>query len=650
MSPAAVDSRPNTAHEAPAPARHLVLRLLGLAWRYRKKCLAVVFLNGFVAVLGLVGFQLTGLGIDVLRKAVDPAAPAVRWPLGYAPPESWSLVAELSTVAVMMALMAVLSLAIKYWAAIVSAQLSQQIVIQLRTEVYDKLQRLSFRYFDDHDSSSLINRVAGDVQAIRQFVDGVVIKCLVVVITLAVCIVYMLRLNVGLTIACLATTPLLWWGAIWFARVSREQYLEASKLGDEMVRVLSENVQGIQVVKGFAAEKGQIERFAQANRQIVEHKFGIFWSLSLYQPIMGILTQINMLVLIGYGSYLTIRGELPLGTGLFVFANLLHEFANQVGHVTNIANSIQSSLTASERVFEILDAPLEVDSPASPQQPVQVRGEYVLDQVSFEYVPGKPVLKEINLRIGAGQMVGITGETGAGKTTLLALLTRFHDPTSGRILLDGVDLKAWDLPHLRRQIGMVFQESFLFSNTVSNNIAFGKPLATLDEIEFAARQAAAEEFISAMPGQYQNVVGEYGTNLSGGQKQRISLARALILRPPVLILDDATAAVDSETEHAIQQTLDRLRGERTVILVSSRVSTLRHADQIFVLNAGMLAETGNHQQLMQKHGHYFQMAQLQAWEQTLTEPEDSLPEDREAASLPSQREAPFPHAKGARPI
>jgi ATP-binding cassette subfamily B protein len=585
----------------------------------------------------VVGFQLTGLGIDVLRAAVDPAAPNAKWPLGWNPPSDWSLTAELSIVGGLMALMAVVSLGVKYWAAIVSSKLSQRIVIQLRTDVYDKLQRLSFRYFDDHDSSSLINRVAGDVQAVRQFVDGVVIKFLVVIITLVVCIGYMLRLHVGLTLACLATTPLLWWGAVWFARVSRDQYLKASQLGDEMVRVLSENVQGIQVVKGFAAEPRQIALFAEANQRIVDHKFKIFWNLSLYQPIMGVLTQINMLVLIGYGSYLTIRGDLPLGTGLFVFANLLHEFANQVGHVTNIANSIQSSLTASERVFEVLDAPLEVESPDRAKRPAVVRGEYVLEGVNFGYLAEKPVLKDISLKIPAGQMIGITGETGTGKTTLLSLLARFHDPTSGRILLDGIDLREWDLADLRRQIGMVFQESFLFSNTVANNIAFGKPGATAAEIEQAALLAAAEEFVAEMPGRYQNVVGEYGTNLSGGQKQRLALARAILLWPPILILDDATAAVDSETEHAIQTTLASFHGERTIILVSSRVSTLRHADNIFVLNGGTVAEAGNHHDLMQLRGHYFQMAQLQAWEQTLStgsEDDGDNPDD-DPSSAPS---------------
>ena len=372
-----------------------------------------------------------------------------------------------------------------------------------------------------------------------------------------------------------------------FARV-RPQYQLSSQLGDKLILRLSENVQGIQVVKGFAREDDEIARFQAANRALKDQKFDIFWSLSLYQPAMGFLTQISQLILIGYGGLLVIRGELPLGTGLFVFANLLHEFANQVGQIINIANSIQSSLTGAERVFAILDADIEIQSSAESIPLPRARGDISFEGVSFAYHTGDAsldsdsnekspspedlaespdlILDNINLTIRAGECIGIVGETGSGKTTLLQLIARFYDVTKGRILVDGFDVRRLDLHDLRRNIGIVFQESFLFSNTAAANIAFGRPGSEVESVEEAARLASAHEFITELPHGYDSLIGEHGSNLSGGQRQRLAIARAILLDPPILILDDATAAVDSETEHEIQQAIESAQRERTTVL------------------------------------------------------------------------------------
>ncbi len=272
--------------------------------------------------------------------------------------------ATLGVIAGTFLLVALLGAGLRYAAALTAADLSQRLLIHLRTAVYGKLQQLSFQFFDTHPSSSVINRVAGDVQAVRTFVDGVLIKVLAVGLTLVVYLVYMLRIHVPLTVVCLITTPLLWWGAVVFSRWVHPAYRQASELGDRMVTTLVENVNGAHVVKGFAREAEQIAKFRADNRQIREQKRAIFWKISVYQPLMGLLTQVNMLVLLGYGGYLVVRGELPLGAGLFVMANLLHEFANQVAQITNIANTIQASLTGAERVFQVLDAPLQVVSRA----------------------------------------------------------------------------------------------------------------------------------------------------------------------------------------------------------------------------------------------------------------------------------------------
>ncbi len=326
---------------------------------------------------------------------------------------------------------------------------------------------------------------------------------------------------------------------------------------------------------------------------------------------MGILTQLNMLVLLGFGGYLVIEGKFALGTGLFVFANLLQQFANQVAQITNIANSIQASLTGAERVFEILDAPLEVAQPEKSFSPEKVLGAVQYEQVGFHYNPGVEVLQDISFSVEPGQCVAIVGATGTGKSTLMSLLPRFYDVTTGRVIVDGIDVREWDLDRLRRSVGLVFQETFLFSNTVAANIAFGKPHATRADIERAAKIAAADTFINDLPQGYDTIIGEYGSNLSGGQRQRLAIARAVLLEPPILILDDALAAVDPETEGEILQAMENAMTGRTTFVIAHRLSTLRRADLVLVMKDGRIVQRGTHDELLAIEGHYREVAELQ---------------------------------------
>ncbi|HEX4131554.1 MAG TPA: ABC transporter ATP-binding protein [Pirellulales bacterium] len=586
--------------------------MLALGWRYRAGCVAVVFQQCLLVAIGLWSLGLTGLAIDYIRATVDPISATPQWPLGLRPPESWSPRLVVAAIAGAILFLAALHTWARYIAAVRAADLTQRIVVQLRSDVYEKLQRLSFRFYDRHESGSIINRVTGDVQGVRLFVDGVMIQVIVTGLTLAVYLGYMLSVHVPLTLACLATTPIMWFASMRFSRKVRPAYQRNRAASDKLVLALSENVQGMHVVKSFNCQDREIAKFVAANEEVKNGKYEVFRKLSIFQPSIGFLAQLNLLILMGYGGRLVLQGELLLGEGLFVFANLLNQFATQVGNLANISNSIQSSITGAERVFEVLDAPLEVDNvPETPRRKAMA-GHLRFEHVDFAYQPGKPVLAAIDFEARPGQCIAIAGATGSGKSTLVSLLPRFYDPTAGRVLIDSVDVRDWHLDDLRRNIGIVFQDSFLFSHSVAANIAFGHPEATREQIERAARTAAAHEFIEQLPDGYDTIIGEYGCNLSGGQRQRLAIARALLLEPPILILDDASSAVDPETEHEMLDAMARAMHGRTTLVIAHRMSTLRRADRIIVLDHGRIVQQGTHAELLAMPGYYRHAAAIQS--------------------------------------
>jgi ATP-binding cassette subfamily B protein len=323
------------------------------------------------------------------------------------------------------------------------------------------------------------------------------------------------------------------------------------------------------------------------------------------------LSQFSLVILFAYGGWLYVQGRIPLGAGLVVFAGLLQQFNGQVANITTIANSVQQSFTAARRVFEVLDTASEVETKPGALVPKSLTGNLVFENVSFGYHSEVPMLRDISFEAKSGQVIGIFGMTGAGKSSLLSLIPRFYDPQRGRILADGRDLRELELDAYRRQIGIVYQESFLFSNTVAANIAFGNPHATQEQIVQAAGLASADEFVRQLPKGYDTVLGESGVDLSGGQRQRLALARALLLQPPILILDDPTASVDPKTEHEIVSALRHAMAGRTTFIVANRLSLLRRADFILVLDKGRLIQTGAHDALVRVPGPYCDTALLQ---------------------------------------
>jgi ATP-binding cassette subfamily B protein len=600
----------------------LVRRLLSLAWRFRADCVWSVVLSLILLLFGIAGLKLLGVVIDVIRQALDPSLPPPAYPFGWNPPAAWSPLQIVTAIAVTIMVLAVFRAGLTYAYNMITARLTQgEIVPALRAQLYAKLQRLSFSFFDVHGSNSIFNRVTGDVQNTRLFVDGVLLQGVNMILTLAAYAFFMWRIQPSLTLACLSVSIPLWWLTQFYSARLRPGYLRNRELTDNMILLFSESVRGMQTVKGFAAESHQVRRFEAANDLVSSQQRKIFWNLAIFTPGTQMLSQLSLVILFAYGGWLYVQGKIPLGSGLVVFAGLLQQFTGQVATISTIANSVQQSLAAARRVFEVMDTPVEVQSRADAVKPSRLTGQITFENVTFGYTPEKPVLAEISFTTKPGQVVGIFGMTGTGKSALLGLIPRFYDPHHGRVLADGQDLRELDLDAFRRQIGIVYQESFLFSNTVAANIAFGHPHATMEQIERAARIASAHDFITALPHGYDTVLGESGVDLSGGQRQRLALARALILQPPILILDDPTASVDARTENEIVSALREAMTGRTTFVVSGRLNLLRRADLILVLENGRLTQSGTHEELVHQPGPYHETALLQIMD--LGEPGES---------------------------
>jgi len=591
------------AKPGPLTTARVLGRLMRLAWAYRGACVAVLALQVGLLLLAMFGLTMGGLAIDVVRRVLDPRATPPRWPFGLSPPAELrplTVVAGLGGLTLIAAAVRAL-LSFKY-AVAVNQLVQGDIVPTLRARVYDKMQRLSFQFFDAHTTGGLLNRITGDVQSVRSFVDGVLIQSLIMLLSLGFYLTYMLRRNVALTLTCLATTPLLWLVTTVFSRRVQPAYAANREQMDAFVLRLSETIQGIAVVRGFAAEATLRAELDQRNASVRDGQQRIFRQVSRFSPLVDLLTQANILVLLAHGGLLVTRGALSLGD-LVVFAGLLQQFSAQVTNMATVVNTLQQSLIGARRVFEVLDTPIEIQSPPEPRRLGPLSGALRFEGVTFSYAQGtSPALRGIDLDVPAGAFIAVLGPAGAGKSTLLSLVPRFYDPAAGRVLVDGVELPALDVDDLRRQIGVVFQESFLFSQSVAANIGFGHPEAPRSAIERAARMAAADGFIRALPQGYDTVLGELGADLSGGQRQRLALARALLLEPRILLLDEPTAAVDAATAREVWLALDEARRGRTTLVVTHAPPLLARADLVVILEDGRIAERGTYAELLARPG------------------------------------------------
>jgi ABC-type multidrug transport system fused ATPase/permease subunit len=480
---------------------------------------------------------------------------------------------------------------------------SQGVAYELRNAIHTQLSALSFSYHDRAQTGQLLSRAVQDVERIRFLTGRATLRLVEAVTLLLGTAVALALMNPRLALLSLVTMPLLAFVAYRFGRRYRPLSFEIQQQLAVLTTALEQNLRGARVVKAFAQEPAEIARFGRQNDRWFDLSAEAARLQALNVPLIDLIASVGTVFIIWYGGNLVIRDQLTLGE-LVAFSAYLGQLVQPVRRLGMIIPALAMAAAAGERIFEILDTHSEVkDTPgAAPLPPV--RGRVCFDNVSFSYFGRHTVLSGLSFEVLPGQIVALLGATGSGKSTIINLIPRFYDPTSGCITLDGYDLRSVTLNSLRDQIGIVLQETTLFAASVRDNIAFGSPVATQADIVAAAQAAQAHDFIQAMPQGYDTPVGERGVTLSGGQKQRIAIARALLKDPRVLILDDATSSVDTETEHLIQLALDRLMQGRTSFVIAQRLSTVRAANLILVLDRGRIAASGTHRQLLRTSGLY----------------------------------------------
>ncbi len=503
----------------------------------------------------------------------------------------------------------------------------QRVIFDMRRDLYDKLQRLSVQYYDQRATGDLMTRVIDDVNAVeRVLIDGIEQGSTAILGLVGVG--YMMwSFDVKLTLWSMLPFPLLVAGAALYTTTAHKRYRQQRVATSAMNALLHDNLQGIRQIKGFGREPHEVGRFEQKAGELRASTLKIMGAWSIYAPAMEFSAWLGYVVVFWLGGQAVLAGELTVGK-LVGFLAYIGMFYTPVRSLHGLNQMFQAGRAAGERVFDILDAPVEVgERPGARTLPARVRGEVEYRDVSFEYRRELPVLNGLNLHARSGETIALVGPTGAGKTTVVNLLPRFYEVTGGAILVDGADIRDVTLESLRRQIGIVSQEAFLFNGTIRENILYGRLEATEAEMIEAAKAANCHEFIMRLPEKYDSRVGERGVKLSVGEKQRVSIARALLKDPPILILDEATASVDTATEKLIQEALERLMAHRTSFVIAHRLSTVRDADQILVIKAGRIIERGTHEQLLEAGGLYAHLCQVQSTALTIEERLDELAGD-----------------------
>lgn len=573
---------PGRVERAANPKRTLA-RLVQYLRPYRAALVITIVLVITYTLLGLAGPYLMGRAIDLYIGGKDSAG-LVRTAL-------WMLLSYL------------LSNAFNLLANWVMARISQEALRQLRKDLFSHLQTLSMRYFDTHPAGGLMSRLTSDIDAVNQAVSQNIIALIASVLSMAGTLIAMFVLNAWLALASLLVLPIMFWFTQFVAKYTIKGFRNLQKSLGEMNGLSEEVFSGGKVIKAFRRKDAVIGSFRSTNQTV--YQAGVYANsyAMLLMPLTNVLGNFFVVVLAGLGGWLALQGLVSVGI-IATFINYGQNFVSPLRQLANLYNNIQAALAGAERVFEVIDTPAEIRESDDPVALDKVHGDVTFRNVSFGYVRDRQVIKDFSLDVKAGQTIALVGPTGAGKTTIINLLTRFYDIDSGKITIDGKDIREVRMADLRSQLGLVLQDTFLFSNTIMENIRFGRLNAGDEECIAAAKIAEADHFIRQLPQGYQTNLSERAGNISQGQRQLISITRAILADPAILILDEATSSVDTRTEARIQKALLRLMQGRTSFVIAHRLSTIREADLVVVMDQGSIVEQGTHQELLDRRGFY----------------------------------------------
>lgn len=567
-------------------ARGTLGRLINYLGEYRFLLILVTALTVGGTLLSLVGPYLQGVAIDQFIITGDRAG--------------------LVRIIIILAGTYIAGTLASMGAAWVMAEISQRSLMKLRKELFEHIETLSLSFFDKRPAGDLMSRLTNDIDAIgtalAQNVTGLIQNS----ITLVGIMVMMFSLNVWLALASLIVFPIMIALTAMVGGKTREGFRDLQKNLGMLNSTMQETISGQHVVIAFDQQESVNKKFTNLNTEVKDIGIKATTYAMLIPPLMGILSNVNIAIVAGVGSYMAINGMVTVGV-IATFITYSRRFANPLRHFANLYNSIQSALAGAERVFEIMDTEPELKDAEDAISVNELKGEVIFENVDFGYVEGVPVLKDISLRAEPGQTIALVGPTGAGKTTIVNVLTRFYDIQSGNITIDGMDIKQIKKDDLRRQLGIVLQDVFLFSGTVMDNIKYGNLEATDEDCIAAAKLANADGFIRRLPQGYDTKLSERATNLSQGQRQLLSIARVIVADPAILILDEATSSVDTRTEIHIQEALLTLMEGRTAFVIAHRLSTIRNADKVLVITDGEIIERGTHEELLEQKGFYFNL-------------------------------------------